>query len=436
MTRTEPAAGPGRAGPDPARRLTRRGARATVALALALVTASALIAVEPAAPAHATSYPSWHDVQKAKAHQKTASKKVDEINGLISSLETKVKDTQAEAEERGEEAAKAQDAYDAADQRATTLEKQADASAKKAKQATSQAGKLAAQLYRTGGANLTMNIFLSGGRNARTSSPDRLLADLGSMTKLVETSSGIYRQAEAATHTADALTAQAKVAEAERARLKKKADAALDQAIAAAASAKTELSDEEDHIQVLKAQLAALKDKTKKTVAGYEKGVEARRKAAAAAARKAAAAAARNAGHVSSSGWAVPANGPITDGFGPRPSPCAGCTSWHMGIDIGAGYNAPIYAAHSGTVQYAGPMDGYGNFVLLNHGGGIQTAYGHIRPGGILVHIGQHVSAGQVIARVGTTGNSTGYHLHFEVRINGARVNGIPFMRQRGAPLG
>ena len=74
--------------------------------------------------------------------------------------------------------------------------------------------------------------------------------------------------------------------------------------------------------------------------------------------------------------------------------------------------------------------------MLINNGGSTQTGYAHIRDGGILVGIGQRVSAGQPIARVGTTGASTGCHLHFEVRIDGQKIDGIPFMRDRQAPLG
>jgi murein DD-endopeptidase MepM/ murein hydrolase activator NlpD len=107
-----------------------------------------------------------------------------------------------------------------------------------------------------------------------------------------------------------------------------------------------------------------------------------------------------------------------------------------MGIDIGAGCNSPIYAAFGGTVEYAGPLGTYGNFVLINNGNGVETGYAHIRDGGILVGIGQTVSAGQPIARVGTTGASTGCHLHYEVRVGGQKIDGIPFMRDRQAPLG
>lgn len=389
-----------------------------------------------AQPAYATSYPSWGDVQKAKASQSTAATQVTRINNLIASLKGEVAQTQAEAKKRGEEFAIAQTKFDDADVRARQLQQQADESKKKADAATTQAGRLAGQLYRTGGTDLSTNIFLSGGGGAKANKPDQLLSDLGSMSKLVERSSEIYRQAKTAQNSAKALSETAAVAKAEREKLRVAADAALKVAAAASQAAQDKLAEQQQNIVVMQAQLAALNDKVTTTVSGYQKGVQVRAAAKAAAERKAALAAAASRGHASSSGWAVPAYGPITDGYGPRTSPCSGCSSWHLGIDIGAGYNAPIRAAHSGTVIYAGWNGGYGNFVLLDNGGGISTGYGHIHNGGIIVRYGQHVSAGQTIAYVGTTGNSSGYHLHFEVRINGSPINGIPFMRQRGAALG
>ena len=89
----------------------------------------------------------------------------------------------------------------------------------------------------------------------------------------------------------------------------------------------------------------------------------------------------------------------------------------HEGIDIGVGYGTPIHAAASGTVVFSGWMDGYGNFVIIDHGGGMATAYGH--QSAIAVGGGQSVSQGQVIGYVGCTGHCFGPHLHFEVRING-----------------
>ncbi|MDP8970137.1 MAG: peptidoglycan DD-metalloendopeptidase family protein [Actinomycetota bacterium] len=115
---------------------------------------------------------------------------------------------------------------------------------------------------------------------------------------------------------------------------------------------------------------------------------------------------------VGGGGWTWPARGPVTSGYGRR---------WgrmHEGIDIGAGTGAPIVAARSGTVSYAGRMSGYGNMTLIDHGGGIVTAYAH--QSRFVARPGQRVSAGQQIGAVGCTGSCTGPHLHFEVRVNGS----------------
>jgi murein DD-endopeptidase MepM/ murein hydrolase activator NlpD len=107
-------------------------------------------------------------------------------------------------------------------------------------------------------------------------------------------------------------------------------------------------------------------------------------------------------------------------------------SSYHRGTDISSSCNNPIFAAHSGTVTYAGWYGTYGNFILIDHGEGISTGYAHIISGGIMVSPGQEVVVGQQVARVGSTGASTGCHLHFEVRIWGSAVNAQPFMRDRG----
>lgn len=428
MKRTEPvspaprrAAAAGRAG------LLKRRMRALIA-AVGVATVFAVGAV--AAPAYADQYPSWQDVQNAKANAGAASAQVDRINGLISQLKGEVATTQAEAVKRGQELQAAEAAFDDANIKAELIQKQADASQQKADDASVQAGKLAAQLYRTGGRNLTANLFLSG-NGASSTSPDKLLSDLGSMSKLVEQSNRVYTDAKAAQNTAKALSAQAVVAKAEREKLRIAAEAALKAAAEAAKAAQVKLGEQQKQIVVMQAQLAALRDTVTKTVTGYEAGV-----AAAAAAAAAQGSGGLPGGYVGPQGWAVPAAGPITDGFGSRPSPGGVGSTYHQGIDIGASCNSPIYAAYGGVVEYAGPNGSYGNFVLINHGSGVQTGYAHIRNGGILVGIGQSVSAGQPIAHVGTTGASTGCHLHFEVRINGVKIDGIPFMRERQAPLG
>jgi murein DD-endopeptidase MepM/ murein hydrolase activator NlpD len=126
-------------------------------------------------------------------------------------------------------------------------------------------------------------------------------------------------------------------------------------------------------------------------------------------------------------GWVRPANGPRTSGFGFR---------WgrmHKGVDIGASYGSPIYAAASGVVTFAGAQGGYGRLVTIRHADGTETAYGHMSA--TYVRYGQRVAAGERIAAVGSEGRSTGPHLHFEVRVHGVAINPLPFMRARGVFL-
>ncbi|MBC7442771.1 MAG: M23 family metallopeptidase [Ramlibacter sp.] len=141
-------------------------------------------------------------------------------------------------------------------------------------------------------------------------------------------------------------------------------------------------------------------------------------------------------GQLSSQGWAFPAIGNVTDGFGPRPDrPLPGVGDFHRGTDIGAACGAAVYAATSGVVTAAGPQGTYGNWIQIDHGNGIETGYAHIADGQTFVSVGESVIAGQVIAGVGSTGASTGCHLHFEVRIDGTAIDAQPFLDQRGVRL-
>jgi murein DD-endopeptidase MepM/ murein hydrolase activator NlpD len=125
-------------------------------------------------------------------------------------------------------------------------------------------------------------------------------------------------------------------------------------------------------------------------------------------------------GAVSSEGLIWPVNGPVTSGFGMR---------WgrmHTGIDIAVPTGTPVHASASGTVVYAGWMSGYGYLVAIDHGNGLATAYAH--NSSLLVAVGQHVAQGDTISLSGSTGHSTGPHVHFEVRVNGVPVDPLLYL--------
>lgn len=113
-------------------------------------------------------------------------------------------------------------------------------------------------------------------------------------------------------------------------------------------------------------------------------------------------------------------------GYGYRSSPISGRSEFHTGVDLKATLNTDIVAAASGTVIFAGNKGGYGKCVIIDHGGGYSTLYAHNNA--LLVSVGQSVQKGQVISKAGTTGYSTGVHLHFEIRINGKHTNPTPYI--------
>jgi murein DD-endopeptidase MepM/ murein hydrolase activator NlpD len=131
---------------------------------------------------------------------------------------------------------------------------------------------------------------------------------------------------------------------------------------------------------------------------------------------------------------AIPSDKPIktdvafTSGFGVRSDPFRAGSAMHPGIDLAGKYGTPVYATADGKVLRAGWNNGgYGNLIEIDHGRGITTRFGHLSA--VLIHSGDHVTRGQLIGRMGSTGRSTGNHLHYEVRIDGRAVNPIPFMK-------
>lgn len=123
------------------------------------------------------------------------------------------------------------------------------------------------------------------------------------------------------------------------------------------------------------------------------------------------------------------ANYRVTSNFGTRIHPITGKKHTHTGIDLAVPSGTPIYAAEAGVVILSQYSSGYGNCIIIDHGNGLWTLYAHIRNGGLLVSEGDTVDRGDLIAEVGSTGNSTGPHLHFEVRKNEVAVNPGPYLK-------
>lgn len=122
-----------------------------------------------------------------------------------------------------------------------------------------------------------------------------------------------------------------------------------------------------------------------------------------------------------------PVQGQVTGSFGERIDPFNGEGAFHSGVDIGTGYGSPIIAPADGVVTFTEVLGGYGKAIMIDHGNGISTRYGHLS--GFAVAAGQHVHRGDVIGYVGESGRSTGPHLHYEVRINDVPVNPYKYLR-------
>ncbi|TDW29753.1 murein DD-endopeptidase MepM/ murein hydrolase activator NlpD [Cryobacterium psychrophilum] len=424
----------------------------------------AMLAV--AAPARAEEYPTWAEVESSRSSEAAKQTQIKAITSLINGLTAEVDAARAEADARATEYEAAQSTFDAASLKAATLQNKADEATALADVSAEQAGRFAALLARSGPGDMSMTLFLE---------PDEagdLLNQLGSMSKMTERMSLVYETATANRNSATAATDQAKVAQEARGELAAAAETALAGAVAASDRVETALADQQQVAGTLQAQLTVLTEDRAATEADYATGEEVRRaaEAAAAAARAAQAAAAARAAQAQAQaqaqaaaaaaaaaaasasasarpapptgssapgnqGWVLPVYGWISSAYGPRLSrPVAGVGAFHHGTDIAAGCGQGVYAASAGTVVYAGWLGSYGKWVLIDHGDGTQTGYAH--NSSVLVNRGQQVSAGATVALVGTTGASSGCHVHYETRVNGARVNPQPFMSSRGVTLG
>lgn len=393
-----------------------------IAVATAIMVAPTVAVLgTPASPAYAVDYPSWDDVQKAVADVRAAEALKTQIEAQLVALQAEVTRTQADAEAKGLLYDEAQTAYDEQVLVTQNLQGQADAASAEALSAQKAAERLLAELGKPGGGSLTTSLISNPGR------ADELLYKIGTMQKITESANSIYADALRKKNDAQSLTDQAATAQTELDRRKVLAEEAFQVAQAAATAAQAALVAEQENRARLEAQLVVLREKRAATQADYQKGLVERWGAGAGAG-----------GEVNmETGWARPAGGYITSQFGRRYHPIYKVWKLHSGTDLtGGGCGGPIYAAHGGVVTYAGPNGDLGNFIQIDHGSGVTTGYGHIAPGGILVQVGQPVAPGQNIARVGTTGGSTGCHLHYIVRQGGNLVDPVPFMRSQGMPLG
>jgi murein DD-endopeptidase MepM/ murein hydrolase activator NlpD len=388
---------------------------AMMATLVVLITGTIVAELRPA-PAYAADYPSWQDVLASRNNEAAKAAEVTRLEGILAQLEADVKAKEAVAKTKGEEFFVAQQAYDEAAYKAQQLQTQADAARITADASMLQAGQLAARTQRAGGGDITATLFFA------ESGADNLLSHLGMASKVSEQSSGVFAKAKQDQNTAQSLTDQANLAKLALEELAAKAQAKMAEAQAASDAAFAALEEEQEHKARLQAQLATLVEGRIATEKEYTAGIKAMWGDGAA-------------GEVSATGWARPSGGHISSNYGWRVPPRNGASTLHGGVDLAPGCGSPIFAAHAGTVVYAGWNGGYGNYILVDHGDGTSSAYGHIVSGGILVGSGQRVGPGQNIARVGTTGTSTGCHLHFELRIGGATTDPAAFLRGQGVSI-
>ncbi|MGA7147033.1 MAG: M23 family peptidase, partial [Microbacterium sp.] len=258
--------------------VTRRGALGLAAIGLAAIggVVSPLIS-----PAFGAQYPSWPEVEAAKANETAKAAEVAKIQGLIAALAQEVADKRALAQVASDEFYVAQQEYFDAAYRAEQLQLQADAQAQLAVDSANKAGRVAAQLYRNGGDDTSLELFFSGS----AANADQLLARLGTMDKLIERNQAVYADAVTARDSAQSYSDLAELQRVERDRLQKVAEEKMIAAQDAADAAQAALDEQTLRQGELEAQLAALQDTTARTVAQYQEGERIRKEQEAAAAR-------------------------------------------------------------------------------------------------------------------------------------------------------
>ncbi len=388
--------------------------RVTALVAGTVIAAFAILGA--AVPAQADDYPTWADVIAARKSVAAKQAEIKKIQATIKQLGDDVAATSADLDAKKATWAAINQRLQAKQAETTTLQAQADAAAKTATDAETRAGQWAAQLVRIGGTDPTLSLF------AASDHASDVLAAIGVSTRISTQANSLYVQAVQDRNTAQALTDQANVAQADLKILDTQATAALADAQAASVAATKALTAQQDNVATLNAQLDTLQHNKKVTETDYKQGALERLKKSLSGLDWA---------HVTASGWVRPAPGFISSPYGWRPY-VHGTTEFHLGVDLASGCGNPIIAAASGTVTFAAYWGLYGYVMIVDHGGGLTTRYAHQPAGGFKVKVGQHVEVGQRIGTVGESGDATGCHVHFEVRVNGATTDPVKFLAAEG----
>lgn len=364
-------------------------------------------------PASAAEYPSWDEVLAARGNAESAQRAVDQINALLVQLAADVERTTADLEIKSKRWQVLNQQTTQKEVETQTLREQAQAAETTAIESETRAGQWAAQAVRIGGSDPTLRLFTAP-ENA-----DDLLTAIGVSARISSQANAVYERALQERNTARSLTDQAAVMEEELQLLEAEAESAMQEAQAASEAATKAQVEQEARRAELETQLAVVRGELEITEAQYEEGEQKRREEELAALGV-------DWGQVSNSGWAKPVSGFISSYYGPRDG------GWHNGLDIAQGCWVPELAAKAGVVTRVGWYGGYGYSVDIDHGGGLWTRYAHMPDGGAVVSPGQWVEAGQQIGYVGTTGNSTGCHLHFEIYTPSGSTDPLSFMPAQG----
>lgn len=443
---------------------TFRRTLAAAAMTGALVLAGMHFGPTPGALAKSLDeYATWDDVVAAQGDVDRQNKLIDEIHVEIKELKSQVTEAEQVAQEKGNLYSQAQQAANEAAGQQYTLEQQADEASKRAQDAETEAGAMTAAMSNRVSTDPTMQLL------AQPEQADDFLKSMSTLSKLGSHNGTVYESAVVERNNAEQLNEQAKVALEERQRLETEAQTAYREAQQAQAEAQQARDRALDRGAELEAMLGPLEERRDVVEADYREGErlreierkrieeqrrreeEERRKRAEqerAAAAQAAASSPAPSGSSggggggggspeSSSGISGPigAGAWVSDPFGYRLHPIDGSYRLHAGLDlvVNGTCGTPLYAVKSGTVTYAGWTDGYGNMIDYTSDDGVNTfRYAHIMPGGIAVGWGEHVSAGELIAYAGTTGPSTGCHLHIEITEYGSLVDPQPWFAARG----